>query len=190
LGLSLALFGAVASAGFPPENVDPDSEGLRYAWSENGGWINAEPDGESGRGLYVPDSGQVRGWLWSENFGWISADCQNTGPCPVAFGVEAGPDNADPQSILLSGYGWGENIGWVSFSCQNTASCLTADYGVRIDRASGLAFGYAWSENVGWISFGCLSEDSCAQQSFGIKVAVAPLGDAIFGDGFENPFPP
>ena len=32
------------------ENIDPNNDGSRYAWSENLGWLNARPGGPSGPG--------------------------------------------------------------------------------------------------------------------------------------------
>ena len=32
------------------ENVDPDTLGLHWSWSENAGWLDAEPNGNGGQG--------------------------------------------------------------------------------------------------------------------------------------------
>ena len=66
----------------------------------------------------------------------------------------------------VTGWAWSENIGWISFNCYNDydgdgtpegrciADGYASDYGVDIDKPTGLFSGYAWSENIGWISFG------------------------------------
>ena len=74
-----------------------------------------------------------------------SGSC-HTCPCPVV-GV------CNPHNVW--GWAWSENIGWISFSCENTMTVGVEgpDYGVDIDRATGLFSGYAWSENIGWIRF-------------------------------------
>lgn len=53
----------------------------------------------------------------------------------------------------VSGWAWSSNIGWVSFNCTNDNSCAQSNYGVNMDRSTGLFSGYAWSPNIGWISF-------------------------------------
>ena len=65
------------------ENVDPDNDGSQYAWGENVGWLNAEPNGEGGPGIEVTDT-DLSGFLWGENIGWINF-AQMGGP--VVFGV-------------------------------------------------------------------------------------------------------
>ena len=141
--LTVFLAGQVALA----ENIDPDNDDSQYAWGENVGWLNLEPDGDGGQGVEVGDS-ELTGWIWGENIGWTSLSCTNTGSCAtVPYGVTNDGNGG------LAGYAWAENAGWISFSCQNTASCGTADYGVAIDPATGVFSGFAWAENVGWISF-------------------------------------
>ena len=49
-----------------------------YAWSENAGWLNAEPLGDGGACMRVLE-GRAEGWIWSENVGWISLSRHNTG---------------------------------------------------------------------------------------------------------------
>jgi hypothetical protein len=140
--ITLALVSGIVQA----ENIDPNDDDTQYAYGENVGWFNAEPNGDGGDGVEVADS-KLTGYIWAENIGWISLSCENTSSCgTVDFGV-----NNDGRGNL-SGYAWGENVGWISFSCENTASCGTVNYGVRIS-PSGQFSGYAWGENVGWISF-------------------------------------
>jgi len=129
------------------ENTDPANDGSQWAWSENAGWVNAEPSGNGGPGVQVGDN-VLTGFVWSENAGWISLSCQNTSSCGTqSYGVT---NNGCGQ---LAGYAWAENAGWISFSCSNTGTCGTAGYGVTIDPLTGDFFGKAWSENLGWISF-------------------------------------
>ncbi|MDH3628021.1 MAG: hypothetical protein OES25_10235 [Acidobacteriota bacterium] len=141
---AVALLFLLASSGVLfAENIDPLN---KYAWSENAGWINAQPTGPGGPGMQV-DEFELTGWMWAENFGWISLDCSNTSSCAT---VDYGVNNSGG---VLSGYAWAENAGWVSFSCANTGSCGTASYGVVIDSTTGSFSGHAWAENFGWISF-------------------------------------
>ena len=129
------------------ENIDPDNDGSQYAWGENIGWLNAEPNGEGGPGVEVTDT-DLTGYLWGENIGWVSLSCVNTGSCgTVDYGV------TNDGNGILAGYAWAENSGWISFSCANTSSCGTSNYGVTIDSTTGVFDGKAWAENVGWISF-------------------------------------
>jgi hypothetical protein len=129
------------------ENVDPDADGSQYAWAENVGWINAEPQGDGGSGVDVTDLA-LTGWMWGENIGWISLSCQNTSSCgTVDYGVGNDGDGK------LTGFAWAENAGWISFSCETTSSCGTAAYGVTIDPFTGEFSGEAWAENLGWIRF-------------------------------------
>ncbi len=147
--LLLAVFlGAVAAAAAAfAENVDPGGTDAQYAWGENVGWINAEPQGEGGSGVQVSGSA-VTGWMWGENIGWINMSCTNRGTCgTTAYGV------TNDGTGKLAGYAWGENVGWISFSCENTSACGASPYGVQIDGATGLWSGHAWGENIGWISF-------------------------------------
>jgi predicted regulator of Ras-like GTPase activity (Roadblock/LC7/MglB family) len=77
----------------------------------------------------------------------------------------------------ISGYAWSSNIGWISFNCTNSSSCGNADYGLRVDNATGLFSGYAWSPNIGWVSFsqpdlsGCPSVPCEARVSGGLTGA-------------------
>jgi hypothetical protein len=170
-GRGTALAALVVCLAFGPavaENVDPDDDGSQYAWTENAGWLNAQPSGIGGPGLHVSDS-SVQGWMWAENAGWISLSCANTASCATAeFGVtNDGHGN-------LSGFAWGENVGWVSFA--------HAQGGVTIDPGTGEFSGYAWSENLGWISFSCANTATCASADYGIKTgwcqstAAVPTG--------------
>ncbi len=129
-------------------NIDPDTDGHKYAWGENIGWINFEPS--SGPGVTVTDT-DVTGDAWAENVGWIRMN-------PTYGGVINDGDGN------ISGYAWGENVGWISFSCQNTETCSSAEYGVSIDPSTGKFSGKAWGENIGWISF-----DYTGSENHGVK---------------------
>ena len=72
----------LATTALLAENIDPNNDGSKYAWSENLGWLNARPGGPSGPGVQVGDSA-LTGWMWSENAGWISLSCANTSACGV-----------------------------------------------------------------------------------------------------------
>jgi hypothetical protein len=137
----------LAAAPALAENTDPANDGSQWAWSENAGWLNAEPSGNGGPGVQVGDTG-LTGFLWSENAGWISLSCQNTASCVTqSYGV------TNNGCGVMAGYAWAENAGWISFSCSNTGTCASASYGVAIDPATGNFSGKAWAENLGWISF-------------------------------------
>jgi len=103
------------------ENVDPAADGSQYAWAENLGWLNAEPQGEGGPGVQVSDT-ELTGWIWTENHGWISLSCQNTSSCGVNnYGVvNDGKGN-------LSGFAWAEHLGWINFRTGDGSDCCSAN---------------------------------------------------------------
>ena len=145
--IGLLLVGLAGGSAFATDNIDPSDNGAQYAWGENTGWLNAEPGGDGGPGVFVEDDG-VSGYLWSENTGWVSLSCLNNATCGTRdYGV------SNDSNGNLAGYAWSENAGWISFSCSNTNACATKNYGVTIDPATGEFSGRAWSENTGWISF-------------------------------------
>ena len=102
------------------ENVDPASDGSQYAWGENTGWLNAEPQGDGAMGVQVTDT-ELTGWVWAGDHGWVSLSCQNTSSCGVNdYGVvNDGKGN-------LSGFAWGENIGWINFRTSGGSDCCSA----------------------------------------------------------------
>jgi hypothetical protein len=51
------------------ENIDPSDDGQQYAWGENAGWLNFEPD--QGIGVTVA-SDYITGYVWAENICWIN----------------------------------------------------------------------------------------------------------------------
>jgi hypothetical protein len=148
----LALLSALATAvDVSAENIDPPGgPDEQYAWGENVGWVNAEPQGDGGPGVQVDDF-RVTGWMWGENAGWIHLSCDE--PKEICEASEFGV--ANNGNGKLQGWAWGENVGWVSFACDDTASCNETSYGVTIDPLTGNWGGQAWAENVGWINFGC-----------------------------------
>ena len=138
LFILILLAGGMALA----ENIDPASDGSKYAWSENLGWINARPGGPGGPGVQVSDSG-LTGWAWSENAGWISLSCTNRSCAGGSYGV------TNDGCGTLSGYAWSEDAGWINFAPTGA--------GVVIDPKTGIFSGRAWSENAGWITFSSAS---------------------------------
>src|SRR6266446_5016846 len=76
----------LAGGGTVADNINPGNDGSKYAWAENLGWINAQPGGPGGPGVYVSNS-SLTGWMWSENAGWISLSCTNTSCSAVSYGV-------------------------------------------------------------------------------------------------------
>ena len=121
-----------------PENIDPNDDGSQYAYGENVGWLNFEPD--QGPGVTVMSS-KLTGYVWAENIGWINLDPNGTDP---NTGV-----NNDGTGVL-SGHAWGENVGWINFSPKVPGD--PNHYGVTVD-SSGCFDGWAWGENIGWINF-------------------------------------
>ncbi|MCH9662872.1 MAG: hypothetical protein K0U66_04315 [Gammaproteobacteria bacterium] len=164
--LVLSLSGSLAQAS---DNIDPTNTGAQYAWGENIGWLNAEPSGDGGPGVFVEDDG-VSGYLWSENTGWVSLSCLNNSTCGTSdYGVSNDGDGN------LAGYAWSENLGWISFSCSNTNACATKNYGVTIDPATGEFSGRAWSENTGWISF----RNQSGNVSYGVTTSWTNGGGGV-----------
>ena len=139
------------SAGYAAENIDPDNDGSQYAYGENVGWLNLEPQGDGGHGVEVTDSA-LTGYMWGENIGWINLT-------PTEGGV------VNDGNGNLSGYAWGENVGWIDFA--------PAGGGVYID-ACGDFNGTAWGENIGWINF-----RSDGDNPFYIRTSWVPPIDTI-----------
>jgi hypothetical protein len=121
------------------ENIDPYNAKNQYAWNENVGWINFEPNSaDPNVGMHV-SNGKLTGFVWAENIGWINLSPQNYGGVfNNGFGI-------------LSGYAWAENAGWINFDPNVPHD--SNDYGVKID-SDGNFSGWAWGENIGWINFG------------------------------------
>ncbi len=62
----------LSSAGIvSAENIDPYDDGSQYAYGENIGWINFEPNKpEPNVGATVSDN-KLTGFVYAENIGWI-----------------------------------------------------------------------------------------------------------------------
>lgn len=140
---SIYLMVFLLSAGLWAENIDPYDANSQYAWGENVGWFNFEPN--TGPGVHV-EGDKLAGFVWGENIGWINLSCENDGSCAsVNYGV------VNDGNGNLSGFAWGENVGWINFN--PVVSGDPIDYGVKID-SYGNFDGWAWGENIGWINFG------------------------------------
>ena len=147
VSMMILMLGLLGRPVLATDNIDPFDVNAQFAWSENTGWLNAEPGGDGGPGIFVEDDG-LSGYLWSENTGWVSLSCLNNSVCGTTdYRV------TNDGSGNLAGYAWSENAGWISFSCANTNACVTKNYGVTIDPNTGEFSGRAWSENTGWINF-------------------------------------
>jgi hypothetical protein len=142
------------------ENIDPYNDGSQYAYGENIGWVNFEPN-VSGVGVGATVyPGKITGFIWAENIGWINLD----------------PNDADPNTGIvndgsgnLSGFAWGENVGWIKFN--PSVPDDPNHYGVTIDQ-NGFFDGRAWGENIGWIHF-----RSSAPVAYGPRVCVVAIDD-------------
>jgi hypothetical protein len=145
----LAVAGAVLA-----ENIDPANNNSQFAWSENAGWLNAEPANCGDCGVHVTNAG-LTGYMFSENLGWVNLSCRNNSTCSGPAGIWG---VANDGAGVLSGYAWAENAGWINFSCRTNygAACTGSpggNWGVTINPATGIFSGHAWGENIGWVSF-------------------------------------
>ncbi|MCP4696260.1 MAG: hypothetical protein GY862_05370 [Gammaproteobacteria bacterium] len=148
----LSFLAAIQSVGAATGNID---ETAKYAWAENGGWVNFRP--AHGGVMVYPD--HLEGYAWAENLGWIklgnySSDGAHT------YSNSGGDWGVNRDAAGgLSGYAWSETAGWVNFSPSHG--------GVRI-AADGAFEGDAWSENAGWIRF--------KGEAYGVRqqIATAP----------------
>ncbi len=171
----VSLSGTLALA---MDNIDPTGRGAQFAWGEHTGWLNAEPGGDGGPGVFVEDDG-VSGYLWSETTGWVSLSCLNNSTCGTRDYRVTNDGNGN-----LAGYAWAENTGWMSFSCANEPdTCATRNYGVWIDPTTGQFSGRAWSENTGWISF----RNQSGSVSYGVTTSwpgggIGPLACDVNAD--------
>jgi len=135
--IAMAVVGL--SSTLQAENIDPYGRSMQYAWGENVGWLNFEPDiPDPNAGAQVSRE-KLTGFIWAENIGWINLSPENYGGI-----FNDGMGN-------LSGYAWGENVGWINFDPNVPGD--SNNYGVTIDN-DGNFDGYAWGENIGWINFG------------------------------------
>ncbi len=89
-------------------------------------------------------------FAWGENVGWFNwRDAGDPGAS----------EGARVCCTCLGGYVWGENTGWLHLGDGEPADGVHytnldgADWGVNLDRATGLLSGMGWAENVGWVNF-------------------------------------
>jgi hypothetical protein len=139
-------------------NIDPNDDGSQYAYGENVGWLNFEPN--HGAGVTVSDM-NLTGYVWAENIGWINLD-------PNFGGV------TNDGTGLLSGYAWGENVGWVNFNPKVPGD--PNHYGVTIDH-EGIFAGWAWGENIGWIHLASSTPVAYKVRTAWITSCVVDFGD-------------
>jgi hypothetical protein len=138
--LAALLVSRIAAAGNLP--------GMQFAWGENVGWLNFNPD--QGPGVTLTDNA-LSGFAWGENIGWVNLSPDDGGV------VHDGAGN-------FSGFAWGENVGWINFA--------PTGGGVFIDMLGRLR-GYAWGENIGWITFNVAGNDAAL-----IRTPAAPMMSA------------
>ena len=137
----LLLLANFASA----ENIDPNDDDSQYAYSENVGWLNFEPNVAGPNVGATVTSEKLTGFIWAENIGWLNLDPNDTDP-------DTGITNDGAGN--LSGFAWAENVGWLNFDPNVPGD--PNHYGVTID-GFGDFDGWAWGENIGWIHFQCTS---------------------------------
>ena len=161
----LVGFLILCSASLYAENIDPNNDDSQYAYGENVGWVNFEPNVAAPNvGATVSDE-KLTGFIWAENIGWINLDPNDDDP-------NTGVSN--DGSRQLSGFAWGENVGWLNFDPNVPADAN--DYGVTID-SDGHFSGYAWGENIGWINFN--SADLYGYGVLACKVNYIDLGNFV-----------
>ena len=137
----LAVCFILCSGNLCAENIDPNEDGSQYAYGENVGWLNFEPNvAAPNAGATVSDQ-NLTGFIWAENIGWINLDPNDDDP-------NTGVSN--DGSGQLSGFAWGENVGWLNFDPNVPGD--PNHYGVTID-IDGNFDGLAWGENIGWLNF-------------------------------------
>ena len=144
--LPLAVF--VVFSNCYAENINPYDDDSQYAYGENIGWLNADPN--TADGVQVA-SDKLTGYIWAENIGWINLS-------PTSYG-----GILNDVAGVLSGFAWGENVGWINFNPVNG--------GVTID-SDGNFDGWAYGENIGWIHF-----SSTSPIAYGVDVCVVKLDD-------------
>lgn len=114
-----------------------DGEMTGYAWSENFGWINLNPDSA---GVENDGDGNLSGFAWGANIGWINFDPENGG-------VTVDDDG------YFSGAAWGQNSGWIIFDCDDPGACLRFDWSPTVTPPPGGGGGggprtYACSDGI------------------------------------------
>lgn len=98
---------------------------LKYAWSNNVGWINFSPTNGD---VHVTDS-RLTGYIWDSHSGSINLAPTNGGVTNDGEGT-------------LGGYAWSTGLGWINFS------------GVTID-SNGRFHGQATGTSIGILTFDC-----------------------------------
>ncbi len=139
--LIISIFQVIlpSSAGFvSAENIDPNKDGSQYAYGENVGWLNFEPNRPEPNVGATISNDKLTGFIWAENIGWINLS-------PSIYGGVINDGTGQ-----LSGYAWGENVGWLNFNPQVPGDAN--HYGITIG-SEGNFDGWAWGENIGWIHF-------------------------------------
>lgn len=158
LGVCVLMLGGVSVS--LAENIDPYNDDSQYAYGENVGWLNFEPN-VAGPNAGAQVSGEnLTGFIWAENIGWINLDPNDT---------DTNTGISNDGSGNLSGYAWGENVGWINFD-PNVPDDAN-HYGVTIDNEGNFS-GYAWGENIGWINF-----NSIDLYGYNIEVCVVNYFD-------------
>lgn len=132
---------AALAAGAYAENIDPNEDGSQYAYGEDVGWVNFEPNLAGPNVGATASDEKLTGFIWAENIGWINLD-------PNDAYKSSGITN--DGTGILSGFAWGENVGWINFNPKISGDAN--HYGVTIDIYGNFS-GYAWGENIGWINF-------------------------------------
>jgi uncharacterized repeat protein (TIGR01451 family) len=152
--LSIISLLALNFAAVVPVHAAPNIDGTnKWAWSENGGWINFNPTGGA---VEVTDTA-INGHAWIANYGWINLQPPGSGVVNTTAGV-------------LSGQAWGENTGYIDFA------------GVTID-SSGEFIGSASNTILGTISFNCVNSASCGSSDFKVETTWLPTAGGGGGGG-------
>lgn len=138
--LLLLNFAAVSPVSAAP-NIDGTN---KWAWSNNGGWINFNP---SGGAVEVTDTA-INGHIWIANYGWINLQPPGSGVTNTTGGD-------------VGGQAWGENTGYIDFS------------GVSIS-GTGEFEGNATNAVLGTISFNCSNTSSCGSSDFKVQTSWLP----------------
>jgi hypothetical protein len=150
LAAAVCPFAAPALA----ENIDPCEDGSQYAYGQNVGWFNFEPN--QGPGVVVSTQ-QLAGYVWVPNIGWVNLAPQDYGGVYV------------DGTGKLSGYAWSANAGWINFDPNVPAD--SNHYGVTID-SNGVFDGWAYGQNVGWIHFQSVSPVAYKVQADVLELTV------------------
>ena len=124
-GVASVLLCAIPVTAFASATDGTIDGTYRYAWSENGGWVDF---GSAAGNVHITDTA-LTGSAYGENIGWITLN-------PPTYG---GVTNDGAGN--LSGYAWSENAGWIDFSKVTIGT-------------DGVFAGDAYSPNIGWIAFG------------------------------------